>query len=242
MENAIQPKSANRNRAPAPILVFDVNETLLDVSALRPQFERIFKDPGVLKQWFVQMLLYSQTLTQTGEYVDFGRVAHAALQMMADNLAIDLTESDVTGILGAMRSLPAHPEVRSQLQRLRESGFRMVALTNSPEGAAKDQIENAGLSSMFERVFSVDAVRKYKPSRDVYQRVAHELGVVPFQLIMIASHPWDLMGATAAGYEIAFIQRPGTAWFPIGSPPTVRGADLTEVATQLIQREKESSQ
>jgi 2-haloacid dehalogenase len=71
-----------RNTGPGHILVFDVNETLLDVNALRPQFERIFKDAGVLKQWFAQMLLYSQTLTQTGEYADFGKVGRAALEMM----------------------------------------------------------------------------------------------------------------------------------------------------------------
>lgn len=59
-----------RNASPAHILVFDVNETLLDVNALRPQFELIFNDPGVLKQWFAQMLLYSQAMTQTGEYAD----------------------------------------------------------------------------------------------------------------------------------------------------------------------------
>lgn len=61
------------------ILVFDVNETLLDMKALRPHFERIFKDGAVLKEWFAQMLLYSQTVTQAGEYADFGKLARAAL-------------------------------------------------------------------------------------------------------------------------------------------------------------------
>lgn len=63
-----------KNAGPAHILVFDVNETLLDVNALRPQFERIFNDPGVLKLWFAQMLLYSQTVTQTGEYADSAKL------------------------------------------------------------------------------------------------------------------------------------------------------------------------
>jgi 2-haloacid dehalogenase len=178
-----------RNAGPAHILVFDVNETLLDVNALRPQFERIFKDPEVLKQWFPQMLLYSQTITQTGEYVDFGKLARASLQMIADIHRIDLTESDITGVIDSIRSLPAHPEVGEQLGRLRESGFRTVALTNSPEGVATQQIGNAGLSAMFERLFSVDAVKKYKPAGDAYRHVANALGVNTSQLVMIASHP-----------------------------------------------------
>lgn len=230
-----------RNAGPAHILVFDVNETLLDVNALRPQFERIFNDPGVLKQWFAQMLLYSQTITQTGEYSDFGRIGRAALQMMAEIRGVDLGESDITAVIGSMCSLPAHPEVSEQLGRLRESGFRTVALTNSPEGIAKKQIENAGLSSMFERLFSVDAVKKYKPAEDAYRHVADQLGVNASQLIMIASHPWDLIGAKAAGFDIAFIRRPGTAWFPLGPSPNIRGTDLRDVANQLMQREMESS-
>ena len=230
-----------RNAGPAHILVFDVNETLLDVNALRPQFERIFNDPGVLKQWFAQMLLYSQTITQTGEYSDFGKVGRAALEMMAEIRGVDLGERDITDVIGSMRSLPAHAEVSEQLGRLRESGFRTIALTNSSEGVAKQQIENAELSSMFEQLFSVDAVRKYKPARDAYRHVADELGVNTSQLIMIASHPWDLMGAKAAGYNIVFIQRPGTAWFPLGPAPSIRGANLRDVASQLIEREMESS-
>lgn len=223
-----------KNAGPAHILVFDVNETLLDVNALRPQFERIFNDPGVLKLWFAQMLLYSQTITQSGEYMDFGKVGRAALEMMAEIRGVDLGDGEVTGFVALMRSLPAHPEVSEQLRRLRQSGFRTVALTNSSEEMAKQQIENAGLSSMFERLFSVDAVRKYKPAGDAYRHVAGELGLNASQLVMIASHPWDLMGARAAGYETAFIQRPGTAWFPLAPPPTIRGTDLMDVASQLI--------
>ena len=223
-----------QNAGPAHILVFDVNETLLDVNALRPRFERIFNDPGVLKLWFAQMLLYSQTVTQTGEYADFGKIGRAALEMMAEIRGIDIAESDIADVIGSMRSLPAHPEVTEQLGRLRQSGFRTVALTNSPEGVAREQIENAGLSSMFERLFSVEAVRKYKPAGEPYRQVAGEFRVNTSQRVMIASHPWDLMGARAAGYEIAFVQRPGTAWFPLAPPPSIRGTDLIEIANQLI--------
>ena len=46
-----------------PILVFDVNETLLDISTLTPLFTRLFNDGSVLHEWFAQLVLYSQTLT-----------------------------------------------------------------------------------------------------------------------------------------------------------------------------------
>ncbi len=219
------------------ILVFDVNETLLDLKALRPHFERLFKDGAVVKEWFAQVLLYSQTVTQTGEYMDFGKLARAGLQMVAKIHQAQLTEEDIAGVMKSVGSLPPHPDVLDGLHKLHKEHFYIVALTNSGETVAKQQIKNAGLEDMFERVFSVDAVSKFKPAPEVYRYVAENLDVKPSELTMIAAHPWDLMGAKAAGCEVAFIQRPGTAWFPLTPKPALLGETLTELADQLIARE-----
>lgn len=218
------------------VLVFDVNETLLDVKALRPHFERIFHDPGVLKEWFAQMLLYSETVTLAGEYADFAKLARAALQMVAEIHQVAVTENDFAALAKDMRSLPPHPDVLSGLQQLHEHHFYMVALTNSTGDAAKQQIKHAGLEDMFERVFSVDAVSKYKPAPETYRYVAEKLGVKTTELTMIAAHPWDLIGAKAAGCEVAFLQRPGTAWFPLTDKPALNASSLTELAEQLVAR------
>jgi 2-haloacid dehalogenase len=47
-----------------PIIVFDVNETLLDLDALRPTFDRIFNDPAALRLWFANLITYSEALTR----------------------------------------------------------------------------------------------------------------------------------------------------------------------------------
>lgn len=219
------------------ILVFDVNETLLDVKALRPHFERLFSNPEVLKEWFAQMLLYSQTVTQTGQYVDFGELARAALKMVGEIHGIQVAERDIGGVVKSMRALPAYPEVAGALDRLREAGFRTVALTNSGEAAAKEQLKNAGLDSRFERVFTVDAVKAYKPAPAAYRHVAGELGVQTAELTMIAAHPWDLLGAESAGCKIAFLQREGTAWFPLRQAPSVMAENLSDLAERLIEVE-----
>ncbi len=220
------------------ILVFDVNETLLDVKAVRPHFERIFKDGAVLKEWFAQMLLYSQTVTQTGEYVDFGKLARTGLQMVAEIHHAQLTEDDIAGVMKGIGSLPPHPDVLEGLHRLHKERFYIVALTNSGEAVAKQQIKHAGLEDMFERVFSVDAVSKFKPAAEAYRYVAEKLDVKTSELTMIAAHPWDLMGAKAAGCEVAFLQRPGTAWFALTPKPALAGTTLTELAEQFIARDQ----
>jgi hypothetical protein len=66
------------------IIVFDVNETLLDVGALAPQFHQAFNDGQALREWFSTVLLYySEVATLTGLYHDFPTVGGAALDMIA---------------------------------------------------------------------------------------------------------------------------------------------------------------
>ena len=65
------------------ILVFDVNETMLDVNALEPHFARVFGDGRVLRDWFSTVLLYSNVVTVAGPYADFGAIGGAALDMVA---------------------------------------------------------------------------------------------------------------------------------------------------------------
>lgn len=223
---------------PGSILVFDVIETLLNVKTLRRHFERMFNDGAMLKEWFAQMLLYSQTVTQAGEYADFGKLARVALQMVAEIHQVQPTEDDVAGLAEDMRSLPPHADVLSGLQMLHKEHFYIVALTNSTQDVAKQQIEHARLGDMFEHVFSVDAVSKYKPAAETYRHVAEKLGVKTSELTMIAAHPWDLIGAKAAGCDVAFIQRPGTAWFPLTPKPALSAQNLPELANQLIARQQ----
>jgi len=127
------------------ILVSDVNETLLEVDALRPHFQRIFGTSEVLRHWFSQTLLYSQTLTLIGKYADFMKIALRSLEMTAQSRSVHLSEEDVSSIRSAMKMLPAHADVPGSLQRLRKAGFRLIALTNSPRRLWNSRCERQGL-------------------------------------------------------------------------------------------------
>ncbi len=160
---------------PPRIIVFDVNETLLDIGALEPHFARAFGDALVLREWFSTVLLYSEVATLAGPYSDFGAIGGAALDMTAASRGTSLSSEDRTRILTGMRTLPAYPDVRNGLRRLKEAGFRTVTLTNSAPAAVAQQLSNAGIADLFERAFSVDAVRRFKPAAEPYRFVAKEL-------------------------------------------------------------------
>jgi 2-haloacid dehalogenase len=217
------------------LIVFDVNETLLDLKSLDPHFERIFGSASVRTSWFGQVLRNSLVATITGHYEDFGKIAASALTMIAQMHDLQLSEEDRTAIMGGIRSLQPHAEVRDGLERLKSRGFRLFTLTNSPPKVVEAQLQNAGLGGFFEKSFSVDAIQKFKPDAEVYQMTAKELGVQADQVRLVAAHDWDVAGALLAGCAAAFITRPGHVLNPSMPAPDIVGRDLVEAAERIIE-------
>ena len=215
-------------------LVFDVNETLLDLGALDPHFQRVFGDAAVRRQWFQQFVANFLVTVVLGTYVDFGTIGRGALDMVADRLRKTLTDEDRKRILGTIRELPPHPEVRASLERLKAAGFRLGTLTNSTKDVAGAQVRNAGLIDLFEHVLSADEVMRLKPAGEPYRMAAERFGVPIGEVRLVAAHAWDIAGALHAGCKAAFVARPGMVLDPIHEPPDIVGRDMREVADQII--------
>lgn len=216
------------------VLVFDVNQTILDLNSLRPQFVQVFGDGKALDEWFSLLLHYSLVVTVADAYADFGTVGRAVLEMLASTKGIKLSSEDATRILQGVVAMPAHPDVPESLKRLRTAGFRMVTLTNSAPSAVKAQLQNSGLAPYFEESISVDSVRRFKPDLETYRSAAAHLGAQPAELMLIAAHPWDVFGARKAGWQTAFVARNGITPFPLGPKPTINCPDLKAFADTIL--------
>jgi 2-haloacid dehalogenase len=220
------------------VCVFDVNETLLDLGALDPHFERAFGNAGMRRAWFLQLLQSALVATVTGAYSNFGTIGGAALEMVAEREGVNLSGEDRQKILSGMREVPPHPEVAESLDRLREAGLRLATLTNSTRQVAEAQMENSGLREHFEQILSADDVRRLKPAPEPYRMAAQSLGVEVGQIRLIAAHAWDVAGALRAGCAAAFVARPGMVLDPLVERPDVVGADLREVAERILEAEQ----
>jgi len=217
------------------VCVFDVNETLLDLAALDPHFERVFGDGSVRRLWFNQMLQSALVATVTDAYTTFGEAAAAALQMTAERQGVEVSDADEQEILGGLRELPPHPEVAEGLDRLRDAGFRLATLTNSAQEVAEAQIRNSGLANRFEQVLSADTAKRLKPAPAPYRMAARTLGIPERELRLVAAHAWDVAGALRAGCAAAFVAR--QPFDPLVERPDVFAKDLIEVANGIIAAE-----
>ena len=221
--------------SPGPIVVFDVNETLLDLEAVRPTLDRILGDPAPLRLWFAGLITYSEALTLAGVYVPFTDIGAAVLRMLATTRGRAVDDADAAELTTRFASMPPHPEVSGALRRLRDNGFRLFTLTDNTLDISGRQLTEAGVIDLFERRFSVDeTVKRYKPAPEAYRFVAGQLGVDPGQICLIACHVWDTIGAKAAGWQAGLVLREGNAPLPVGPQPDYIGTDLDAVADQLL--------
>ena len=234
------PENPRKQNDRPSILVFDVNETLLDIDAMAPLFAHVFGDARVLREWFGQLVLYSGVVTLSGLYQDFFALGQGVLGMLAEIHNVDIHSSDMDELKTRMLNMPAHPDVSPGLSLLKDAGFRLVTLTNSPTHPRGSPLERAGIARFFERQFSVDSVQQFKPAPKVYQMVASMLDTPVSSLCMVASHVWDTIGAQSAGYSAALLARSGNAPLTVdGLPqPDCIAPDLVQLAKQLITFER----
>jgi 2-haloacid dehalogenase len=228
--------AVRENGAPS-ICVFDVNETLLDIEYIAPVFQRLFGDSNVLREWFGQLVLYSNVITLSGPYIPFFDLGQGVLRMLGEIHHVRIKDSDVEELRTRMLTMPAHGDVAAGLKQLKDAGFRLVTLTNSPPVDGPSPLQNAGIDGWFEKSFSVDHVRRFKPAPEVYRMVAEDLNASPSQICMVAAHVWDTIGAQSIGCSGALIARPGNAplQFKEVPQPQIIAPDLPAMAEQAIQ-------
>lgn len=218
------------------VVLFDVNETLLEMRALDPYFERLFGRPSVRERWFEELKGIWLVATITDDFHDFMALADAALEIVAQKERVDLSDEDRAELPKLLTELPAHPDAAPALTLLRDEGFRLATLTNGTSKGVSAQLNSAQLEDYFERTLSVDRIRRYKPAPEPYFMAAEELAVKPEEICLVAAHDWDIAGASAAGLRTAFVQRPRKVLNPVGPKPDFLGVDLVTLAEQIVAR------
>ena len=219
----------------ARVIAFDVNETLLDLGALDPLFERAFGRAELRAQWFGQMLQLAFAGGLTGPLRGLHeRPARARWRCSRRRRTCGSTRTTrrrSSTPCGGCRRTPTPPPA---LDRLRGAGLTLAALTNSPLDVARDQLTSAGLADRFHAILSADQVQALKPLPEPYRLVARTFDVPLAEVRLVAAHAWDVSGALAAGCAAAFVRRPGKVPSPLGPQPDITGDGLLEVAERIV--------
>ena len=214
-------------------LIFDVNETLLDLAPLKKSINEALNDAQAAELWFAELLHYSLVESITETYHDFSEIAAAIFKMAALKHEKDFSDKEIKKILQPVNELNAYPDAEQGLKDLKDAGFQMIAFSNGKPAILKNQLKFSGLENYFDQVLSVEAAGKYKPHPASYGYALKSAGANASSSMMVAAHAWDVTGAKRAGLTTAFIQRTGKYLFPLAEKPDLICKNIQDLANKL---------
>lgn len=215
-------------------VVFDVNETLVDLSGLARVFTDLGLAPTGLDWWFAALVRDGVALAASGDYGSFAALAAVALEEVMAGSGLPSTAAAIETLLATFAELPLHQDVAPALAALRGANVALFALTNGSADVTRALLERAGVSELLS-VHSVEAAGLWKPRAEAYHSLSDELALANGDLALVAVHPWDLHGASAAGLLTAWPNRRARTYPGVFRAPTVTGTDLLDVATRLLE-------
>ena len=217
------------DRARPEVVAFDVNETLLDLAPVRAALIEVGEPDSLLPTVFARTLLTGFAGTVAGTWVRFRDAFDAALAQVSD-----LGPRERATVADSFGELAPHADVEPAVRRLFEAGIRVVTLSHGSPGVAEAGLERGGIAVLVERSLSSEAIRAWKPAREVYLWAAGSCDVVPERMALVAAHGWDVLGAQRAGLTGAWFPRSERVYPAVYDPPHVTGADLAGVVDALL--------
>lgn len=202
-------------------ILFDVYDTLLDMSEIKRRINSALNSKRGYELWFGLLTQYTLLHNCTVPFQPFTEVCRATLRMAGVQLDKQISDGHIEDLLYLMRYLPLHDGISQLLSQLCDAGFRLAALTNAPHNVVWDRMERTGLMSYFHPLLSSEAIGKFKPDPEVYQWAARQCGVTTGACMLVSAHDWDIAGAHQAGMQTAYIERPHQLAYPLGPEPNL---------------------
>ena len=230
-----RPVSIDGPRLPAVIL-FDVNETLSDMSPIASRFVDVGAPAHLAATWFAALLRDGFALTAAGSTAPFAKLGVGVLRASLAGLPLNRTvDESIEHIMGGFDELTVHPDVLDGIPVLAALPTRLVTLSNGAVTVAQRLFERSGIGGHFERLLSVEDAGVWKPAPGSYAYAARQCGVEPVDLTLVAVHPWDIDGAHRAGLGTAWINRTGATYPDYFTAPMLEATSVGHLATLLSQ-------
>lgn len=218
-------------------VVFDVNETLSDLSPLGDRFSDVGASAELASSWFASVLRDGFALSTCGQMAPFAEIGKSLLATLLP-ASLDRPLADaIEHIMEGFTSLDVHGDVPAGVAGLDDAGLRLVTLSNGSAGVADALLTTAGLRERFESLMSVADAGLWKPARAAYDYAAQACGVEGSQMLLVAVHPWDIHGAHVAGLQTAWINRSGGDYPDHFSRPDIEISGLDELPAALASRQ-----
>jgi 2-haloacid dehalogenase len=221
------------------VLTFDQYGTVVDMQGGLTEFVTPFLeakgwagDPGRFVTWWRRTHFENSmidTLCARG-HTPYREIGHRAVSYTLERAGIAYDEAEVRMLVAAIERLRPFPEVPAALERLARR-FRLAILSNGD----RDMLEASrpSIDFPFEATISVQEAACFKPHRLTYETACRILDVAPIEVMHVANHAFDCIGAKAAGMRAAFIDRRARPFGQTPHEPDLTVVSMTELADLL---------
>jgi 2-haloacid dehalogenase len=164
-------------------------------------------------------------------HTSYREIGHRSVSHVMDRAGISYSNDDVEWLVAQIEKLRPFPDVIEALARLK-SRYGLAILSNGD----RDMLNNAApyVGFEFDATISVEEAGYFKPHFATYRKAAELLGENPARILHVANHPFDCIGAKAAGMQAAYIDRRKRPFGATPHQPDIIVADFAELAGVLL--------
>jgi 2-haloacid dehalogenase len=165
------------------------------------------------------------------EHTPYREIGHRAVAHVMDRAGIEHSREDVRYLVGEIEKLKPFPEVPAALEKL-HTRYKLVVLSNGDPDMLETAKKYHGIA--FDRVISVAEANSFKPHVATYTKAAELLGLNMDQILFVANHAFDCIGAKSAGMRTAFIDRRSRPFGETEHQPDILVASMTQLADAIV--------
>jgi 2-haloacid dehalogenase len=217
------------------VLAFDMYGTLVDPLSIWRRLAAYLGESAQRAAEVSRMkqLEYTFRLVAMERYEDFENVTRKALDYALAEVGYEATEDQRVALLAGYDQLQPFADVSEALGQLAAEGHLMVVLSNGTPRMLRAAVRSSGLESAIQTLISVDEVGTYKPSPRVYKHAAERLRRPIDQVRLVSSNPFDVVGAAAAGMQVAWLNRSAAVFDTLGPRPELEIVTLSDLARRI---------
>ena len=222
------------------VVMFDQYGTVVDMQGGLTEFVKPFLEakgwkgnPGSFVTWWRRTHFENSMIDALlhREHTPYREIGHGAVSYTMDRAGIPYTEEEVRMLVAAIERLRPFPDVPAALAKL-QTGYKIVVLSNGDPDMLETAKQYHGIP--FDAVISVATANAFKPHVATYTKAAEILGVRMDEVLFVANHAFDCIGAKAAGMHTAFIDRRKRPFGRTPHQPDLWLPDMKSLADAMI--------
>ena len=224
-------------------LMFDFYGTVVDMQAglteaLRPYLQEkgyTAASPSQVVTWWRRTHFENSMIDALlhRDHTPYKEIGRQAVQYTLERAGIPHTVDEVVQLVAQIERLKPFPDVGEALTTLKDHGYQLVVLSNGDRDMLARGVPYSGTEHLFHRVISVEEAGFFKPHVATYRKAAELIGVEPDQVLFVANHAFDCIGAKAFGMRTAFVDRRRRPFGNSKYPPDLVVRDFRELAEVL---------